>query len=167
MSTIDRITSLILEISPESEDALQDPGSPQSRALTWIVVEQEQQQRRVLRRRSLAVASQRYSILQRWVMATLYYSLNGDLWNRKDRWLSNLDECTWFSTEPSGVCNEDGYIQSIDLQDNNLGGTLPPELSIFSGTLGKMNHYYMFTVHTTLPCDLNLLHPLFVQIACS
>ena len=141
LSTLERTKRLILSASPESEDALKDPGSPQSRALTWIVVEQEQGRRRqvLLRRsrRSLAGISSNSSILQRWVLATFFYSTNGDLWNRKDGWLSNGNECTWFSTQPSTVCNQDGFVQSIDLQNNNLGGTLPPELSILGSTLGK------------------------------
>jgi hypothetical protein len=34
--------------------------------------------------------------VQRYVMATLFFSTNGPNWIMSDGWLSNDGECTWF-----------------------------------------------------------------------
>lgn len=57
-------------------------------------------------------------------------------------WLSYTDsECDWFSTAPLvnlTVCNGQGEMFALDLELNNLAGTLPPEIALF-GSLNILN----------------------------
>mmetsp|Transcript_2848 Transcript_2848/g.7827 ORF Transcript_2848/g.7827 Transcript_2848/m.7827 type:complete len:763 (+) Transcript_2848:120-2408(+) len=55
-------------------------------------------------------------------------------------WLSYTDECTWFSSsaEPS-PCDQDGMYQIVDLHDMSLLGTLPSELAMLSNSLQHLN----------------------------
>ncbi len=54
---------------------------------------------------------------------SLYHTLDGDNWNDNSGWLSSSDKCTWYGV----VCDTDGNI-SLELNNSNLSGTLPPEL---------------------------------------
>ena len=66
--------------------ALSDPSSPQYKALRWL---------------SNNTNLDEYSDIQkiqRYVLAVVYYSTNGDGWQQKDGWLTNENECSWFSS---------------------------------------------------------------------
>jgi hypothetical protein len=67
--------------------------------------------------------------MQRFVMATLYFSTNGDSWREDDGWLSDEDECDWFSSASKNPCDKNGHLRELDLRDNRLEGTMPVELS--------------------------------------
>ncbi len=66
------------------------------------------------------VAQQDYDAL-----VALYNSTNGTSWNNNSGWLGPNDAtvANWF-----GVTVEDGRVVQISLRDNNLTGTLPPEI---------------------------------------
>lgn len=55
-------------------------------------------------------------------LLTLYDSTNGDHWNNNDNWKIGAVS-TWF-----GIDVENGVIRAINLRDNNLEGTIPPQL---------------------------------------
>lgn len=79
-------------------------------------------------------------IIQRFVMATLYYSTKGDSWFRNDGWLSNESECNWFSKSGNqGSCNSNGNVVNLEIDYNNLQGTVPPELGLLSNSLERIN----------------------------
>jgi Zn-dependent metalloprotease len=56
-------------------------------------------------------------------LVLLYESTNGVDWQNRTNWTTAPDACTWY-----GITCENGRVTQIDLQDNNLIGTLPPEL---------------------------------------
>jgi Leucine-rich repeat (LRR) protein len=56
-------------------------------------------------------------------LVALYQSTNGSAWSRKTNWLETNDIETW-----SGVFVEDGHVNELDIQYNNLTGNLPSEL---------------------------------------
>lgn len=97
---------LLATISP-SPDLFIEPSSVQSRAVTWAFS-------------SVATAS-----LQRYILAVLFYSLNGPSWKERRGWLSFDSECTWHGI----TCNAKNEVSMIWLPDNNLKGTLPHELA--------------------------------------
>ncbi len=74
-----------------------------------------------------------YSIerkVQRWALATFYYSLWGEEWTVNDGWMNTgylNNECTWHGL----VCNQAGMVTSIDLSENGLWGYIPLEVSLF------------------------------------
>ena len=77
-------------------------------------------------------------MLERYVLAVLYYSTSGPSWKYSQLDYANV--CTWnngfgvYDTEKVyGVfCAErEGSIDTLNLYDNNLCGTLPWELVIF------------------------------------
>ena len=73
----------------------------------------------------------------RYGLAVLYYATNGDEWEKNDGWLSwERSYCTeWFFNGcilcPS-LCDDSGNLQSMRLVDNNLQGSLPPEIALIS-----------------------------------
>jgi hypothetical protein len=78
-------------------------------------------------------------IIQRWALAVMYYSTDGDNWatcNEDDNscvnaFLSPTNECEWFGitcvTTPDGNC-----VERIIFEDNNLSGTIPTELGLLA-----------------------------------
>jgi len=120
------LVNLIINAFPEGQPALQNSNSSQMKALKWL---ESSTNNRILTEKSF---------LQRYALATVYFSTNGDNWRENTGWLSELDECSWLSTSES-TCDDMGEYIKLDLQDNNLVGTLPPELMILSDTLQTVN----------------------------
>mmetsp|Transcript_3203 Transcript_3203/g.5509 ORF Transcript_3203/g.5509 Transcript_3203/m.5509 type:complete len:813 (-) Transcript_3203:226-2664(-) len=118
--TLPTVLSRLEEFSSESVQAWLEPVSPQTQAAMWLSSDPE---------------AQTYSdqkLIQQYVLATLYYSTNGDNWKSSTSWLvEGSDECTWWGIG----CNSDGGIRSIDLANDNLSGPLPPEIHLLSDTL--------------------------------
>jgi len=56
-------------------------------------------------------------------LVALYDSTDGGNWTRNDGWLDNDGPCRWY-----GVICSDGRVDQVLLADNNLTGTLPPQL---------------------------------------
>jgi hypothetical protein len=123
-----------------TQQALQDPQSPQSQALNWLLEEHDDDQ--------LANFSQT-RLVTRFALATLYYALHGIGWRYKSYWLSpHHHECTWWShlqvpgSPPGQICqsinttnNEqwpDYELTALLLNDNLLRGTLPKEVALIS-----------------------------------
>merc|ERR1719491_1489605 len=104
-------------------------------------------------------------LLQRDVLAVLYYMTNGTDWTDATGWLDPTirDECTWHETgtgsgstvDPTtGVvvvvvmedpqhnhnkmCDAFGRIDTINLRKNNLSGPFPTEVVLLSDTLTHM-----------------------------
>lgn len=51
------------------------------------------------------------TIMQKYSLAVLYYSTNGDSWAGKDKWLTTYDECAWYGI----TCDGSGEIIGINL----------------------------------------------------
>jgi len=68
--------------------------------------------------------------IQRYSLATFYYSSAGDTWDNKTGWLSDEDECSWFNTAFGGFCSDDGAVVELDIMANGMGGTLPEEIAL-------------------------------------
>jgi hypothetical protein len=78
-------------------------------------------------------------LVQRWALAVLYLELNGPNWlNGADDWMGEDDACDWLINNNQGSCNLDLLVESLDLSNNNLRGTLPSEISLLSEALCKL-----------------------------
>ena len=120
-STAQALLSLITDASPDNGQALSDSSTPQSRALAWLEGNV-----------NLDTYTDQQKV-QRYVLATLYYSTGGDSWDTGPGWLSDDNECDWYGA------NEciDGALDGLALDSNDLQGTIPPEISMLSDSLGK------------------------------
>jgi Leucine-rich repeat (LRR) protein len=82
-------------------------------------------------------------LIQRYALATLHFSTEGSFWIRNDGWLSDEDECTaWypdFNENFYPFCDSVGRVANIELSAINMVGTLPPELSLLSDSLYRLN----------------------------
>ena len=119
--------------SISQDTKLDDSSSPAFAALQWLV----QKDMRML----CPGQDTDEAILHRYAMATFYFGTNGVQWrtcsadaasspcdNENWRWLNMEHECEWFGV----ACHQDSgdvkTILSLSLPDNNLVGSLVPEL---------------------------------------
>jgi len=131
------LEELIPFIVETEEDLLvfRDPLSPQSQALAWL------QDDPITMEPSRPIET----VLERYALAVLYYSTSGPSWTTEYFMLQDEDVCEWNvqgnvgnasdSSSRFGVycSNETGRVDYINLQDNNMEGTLPwKELSLLS-----------------------------------
>eukprot|EP00567_Pseudictyota_dubia_P017107 CAMPEP_0197437964 /NCGR_PEP_ID=MMETSP1175-20131217/5086_1 /TAXON_ID=1003142 /ORGANISM="Triceratium dubium, Strain CCMP147" /LENGTH=1104 /DNA_ID=CAMNT_0042967607 /DNA_START=265 /DNA_END=3576 /DNA_ORIENTATION=+ len=115
------IIQSIMHYNVSDENLLLQASSPQGRAASWIINRDE-----------LQLNATDPSLLQRYVMAVLYFSTNGDDWLRcsategsscgtGSAFLSNVSVCDWYGV----TCTSRGYITSVRLEYNSLAGTVP------------------------------------------
>lgn len=124
----ERFIKTITEEMPESLPKLEDPTSPQHRALKF------------LESNPPTVEELKFKpFFQKYVLAVLYFATNGEEWFLESDWLSSKDECDWFSTSPNGsLCDWLGRVIEIDLRNNNLKGSIPSELVFLSDYLTRI-----------------------------
>jgi hypothetical protein len=77
--------------------------------------------------------------LQRFALATLYFSTDGDNWRRNDGWLSEENECLWYTASSASPCDDNFSYKSLDLDLNGLSGTIPTELVLLSNSLSRID----------------------------
>ena len=122
-AVLDRIFRLIPPFSVEAIEA--DPQGPQARALNWL---------------SLNANVMEYSderVVQRFALATIFYSTDGpSTWTNTSGWVTDAHECTWYFAFPPEQtidhCDGD-ELQILQLEENGMSGTLPPEVGLLSG----------------------------------
>lgn len=115
---------LLLALSVSDSADLTNTSSAQFQAACWIVhqdsLHDDEASRTFL------------SMLQRYILAVLYFSTHGETWKDSFGFLSEAHECEWHNStvDRLGVyCNVHKEIDSIILNDNFLFGTIPKELS--------------------------------------
>ena len=130
-ASLETVRSFILDYSPMSTEDLFDEDSAQFIALEWLSSWMVS-----IPPRELGSMTKR-RIKQRWVLAVIYFTMNGKNWrNGATDWLGNDDACDWISKNNQGNCNEDYLIEVLDLSTNNLLGTIPKEVGLLI-SLGK------------------------------
>ena len=110
-------------LSNESLTALDDPDSPQSQSLRWLL------------ERSNFQAWPFYRLVQRFAMATIYFATSGPSWSNAggNNWLTNETECAWFQGgSPGDFCSENGTLHTLNQNKNELHGTIPDEIGLLS-----------------------------------
>ena len=117
----DLIRPMLAEISSSID--LVNSNSPQFQAMEWILSID-------------TVCPSDDNLTQRYILAVFYYATEGNKWsqcsalpdkpceNNDARFLSNASECLWFHV----TCNLEQQVFAISLCDNNLEGTIPPEI---------------------------------------
>jgi hypothetical protein len=116
--------NLLLTVS--SEDALNKKGSPQKKAFLWVTTSPLQ-----------PGTDDDAQIIQRYVLAVLYYATNGDGWTNKEGWLGSSNECDWLNVG----CNvTSGVVTDLTPYGNNLVGSIPSEV----GSLDSLGKCYCY-----------------------
>jgi hypothetical protein len=108
----------------KARDALEDETSTPFEAYLWLVQDEG------------VAEGEGDDLLERFALATFYYSLRGPDWIRSDKWMSGESICDWFGVE----CAEKTLnvkttsslhdLVTLDLPNNFLQGALPPELAL-------------------------------------
>jgi hypothetical protein len=111
--------SLLQVSKPENLD---DESSPQHSAFIWLTFEDGIQ----------LESTPSFELFQRYVIAVLYFAMDGRRWKQQLRFLSATHVCDW-NVESLGMgifCqNETQVVQLIDLSSNGLrGGPIPSEI---------------------------------------
>lgn len=129
-----RLLAMIASVSPETNESIvNDPTSPQHLAFEWLVADQME----------ISPVLPAVRILQRFAMATFYYALGGDSWTSSTFWLSEHNECHWFSTSVAVICDVYGMLYSLQVENNHLRGALPPELKFLPISEFLFDHLFM------------------------
>ncbi|CAB9506617.1 LRR receptor-like serine threonine-protein kinase [Seminavis robusta] len=146
LSSEDEVLQLL---PPDTQRAILNiPDSPQARAYSWVLDDPK------------LTNYSSWRVLQRFVLATLYWATSGDNWYHNDNWLLyNVSECDWFyhkgafsltgreynwtpcltdANAPtlSNGTNLDRVVQFVKLDANNLQGELPDELYLLTALQG-------------------------------
>ena len=137
-----RVIALRTELFPvivpldtvEEQEPFADPSSPQSMAWHWIELDPI----------SLSSTTSTERVMERYVLAVLYYATNGPAWIRNNfGYLSSADVCQWnngldpwLDTLALGIFCSLESVSHILLHDNGLKGVIPWELSLLSDLEG-------------------------------
>jgi hypothetical protein len=135
------LTDLLSSVSFDRGAALSNPLTPQYSALIWLA-----------NNTNLDMYLNKQKI-QRYALATFYYSTNGDKWNNKSGWLSDADECEWYNSESfndlgGSFCHDGEVVRLVMVEvdpvsGNNLDGTIPNEIALISNSLGELLPLFM------------------------
>jgi len=126
------LLKILLPILPDDGEGFDDSTSPQSEALDWLVKD------------PMLYTYDEQKISTRFALATFYYSTDGDNWTTNHLWLSDLDECLWYTSGSENPCIEERYSRLV-LTDNNLQGTIPNELMLLSNSMVNVDLVGTFT----------------------
>jgi len=144
------VQGIILQFAPGSYVDAITPGTPQNDALEWIVSEPNAE---------VTILRPPLRLLQRWVMATLFYAMDGPSWFVTTGWLSSSDECDWHFESTNPACTSNGFISNIYLEDNNLGGTLPKEIALLADSL-RIVYLTDNSIGGPIPTEIGLMEDL-------
>ena len=108
-------TIFMIVSSTSGMNVLANVDSPQYRAACWLIYDD-------LRQLDPLDNSYSAAIVQRYVIAVLYYSTQGSAWHNTCNFLSRNNECEWNNYVDGNdhvigaLCDESGNIYSIDLR---------------------------------------------------
>ncbi|CAB9510719.1 Leucine Rich Repeat [Seminavis robusta] len=139
----DSILQLVVPAQSQQQVMTENPASPQSQALAWLMEEDVDH--------LLILSEER--IRQKFALATIYFATGGTTaWVNTTHWLNHsIHECDWFHNPefarkstlaqiytgfmkglleplPTSPCDSHGIYQHLWLDINNLVGSLPDEL---------------------------------------
>ena len=120
MDASETLSPTVKFVFPEyTWNAINDSNSSQAKAFEFLQTDPPMMQ------------SSTFQRLQRFALATLFHSTEGDKWARKDSWLRHdVHECDW-----QGITCENKVIERIVLPYNHLDGVIEPELELLTSLL--------------------------------
>jgi hypothetical protein len=129
-AAFDELYSLLVGGGIVPEDIEDSPTSPQYQAMVWLSNDPN----------FFNYLEQR--MLQRWSLAVVANSMDATGTQARGRkllegWLQYTNECTWFTSGKMAVCDDRGNFERLNIQELQLGGTLPSEIALLSNSLRK------------------------------
>eukprot|EP00980_Cylindrotheca_fusiformis_P014979 scaffold4106_cov64-Cylindrotheca_fusiformis.AAC.1 len=125
LSDIDLLATVVM---PGVDISNLNETTPQYRALEWLAYNDT----RVLTiwlayndTRGLTINDDAIELLERFSLATFYYSVGGDSLPKFDNdWLTISSHCDWRDVN----CDEDGRVTALKIYHSKMHGTLPTEI---------------------------------------
>lgn len=123
--------SWLATLLPHFDEKL-DSCHPHNIALTWLSADI-----------TVNAATKKIDYRDRFLLATFYSQWKGKNWKNNGGWLSGDTICKWFGVE----CDSLGRLVALKLNENNLMGLLPSELSLLT-SLGELPDIAMWFTNT-------------------
>ena len=98
-------------------ELLADTSTAQYRAVSWLTDDEVAHQ----------MNWQGTELVQRYVLAVFFYSLNGENWNQNPNFFGSSSVCDWSGPEQL-QCNDSGDLTDLAFSQYGATGTLPEEL---------------------------------------
>ena len=138
--------SVLLEEPDLDRRALSSPGTLQYQTLNWLAYDDP---------RNLDFDLVPPGVLlDRFLMALLYFSTAGETWDNSFGFLSASSVCFWFRAFVCDVAVESHpVLVKISLDKNNLRGQLPTELSLLS----KLEYLYLCKFATVSSSEMDMI----------
>jgi len=135
---------------PSLEEDFADTDTPQYFALVWLVDNANYD------------SYPNNQLIQRFALATLYYSTKGNQWRNNDGWLSDIDECAWYSGPSEATCVGNSSVIRLGLDLNNLAGAVPSEIALLSNLveIDFSTSGWQASLSGSIPTELGLLKKL-------
>jgi len=128
-SRVDAVNDYLWKNNISTLPSLIEPGTPEHFASVFMAVADNYH--------SQMVPGNEQHFIERYILALIYYGMNGADWTTQHDFLHAKDYCLWtgYSSTPAGSfvkgveCNEEGYVMGLDLSNNNLQARkIPTEL---------------------------------------
>eukprot|EP00934_Nitzschia_sp_Nitz4_P005381 Nitzschia sp. Nitz4//scaffold173_size47512//7783//11234//NITZ4_007153-RA/size47512-processed-gene-0.13-mRNA-1//1//CDS//3329538787//5371//frame0 len=149
---------LIELLTPISGDALLNTSTVQYRAFDWL-----------LNNDTLLAPikkAEERELIQRYSVATFYYSLGGERWTSQFNFLSDTSVCEWNDGSLGVFCDssDNSTTRKIEMGANNVDGTIPRDLAGLS-TLEILSLTAVGNLYGTLPSELGNINTMsFLQL---
>uniref|UniRef100_A0A7S1V5A0 Leucine-rich repeat-containing N-terminal plant-type domain-containing protein n=1 Tax=Grammatophora oceanica TaxID=210454 RepID=A0A7S1V5A0_9STRA len=140
----ENLQSSMPDINPEIGEGLTaNSCHPQNMALYWTALD-------ILNHESLS-ADDTMRVQQRYILAHLYGSWDGDDWENFEGWLDGVSECQWYGV----ACNDNLEISVLQLENNGMEGPMPRPIGFLTSltSLDLSSNY----VYGELPNDFFFL----------
>jgi Leucine-rich repeat (LRR) protein len=98
---------------------LNDSETPQGMAFNWLLDDNAE-----------LILMPDDQKIRRYALATIYFALDGSNWTMNDGWLSEADECEWYTTAIASCLNR--AFVSLELDNNKVQGILPYETNLLT-----------------------------------
>lgn len=135
------LSGFLADISLDDGAALFDQSTPQFQAVQWLANDTNLDN---------YIDKQK---IQRYALATFYFSTQGANWEKNDLWLSDSSECQWFEVD----CTSQDEVTRLDLSSNGLNGTIPPEIALLSTSLERIDFQENNDLAGTVPTEFQFL----------
>lgn len=141
----DHLFNMILDWEVTLRSVLEDPASSPHQALVWLSNEDTLETSNV------------ETIRSRYALATFYYS-NKASWVSDTHWMTSYPVCLWYGVECMGNDEVAGLVQTLNLTNNGLIGTIPTEIGLLKRHI-KILDLSANSIQGTIP-DLSMLENL-------